>query len=628
MEGVKLERVVKAPGLESRRAGHAVLPQWRCTARPMVVNLTAAGDGDAVGEGMHGSVYVAGWAKAAAPRQSRTDLFLWMCRWLAVVSVHCGAEHTMALTDRGVVLGFGRGDSGQLGRGHLEQGNESAEPVRLMQQVAQTPMEKERGEQPKRCEIGASILAASGDRTACISVDDGFFSWGSGWRARRKPKSKPKSKPYKVQAMTKLCITELHLGDDLGIALDMVGQVYTFGGAEHAALGRRTAPPEAGFGIEKVHGFGPKGNTAVTSLACGSAHCIAVTSEGQPYGWGSDLNGQLGLGGPEAGNGSVVPTPVLISSFRGHIVEKVWCGGGSSFALTSNSSLFSWGSNLYGQLGQGHDRTSEPTPHSVVALDATKLSFLAVGRMHTLAVVDGTVWSWGRGCHGQLGTGYSPTMNRPRMVTSVDAAVKGATIASVSCGDNHSAALTKDGRIVTWGCNLYGQLGYPYMDPKDPYNPGIAQQLADAQSGRGTRRRRRRPNGTGGLQSANESVSDLDRRYSRYGGSLGGRLSTPQSLRWYHESMKKDESQHATVRRLRPVDVMKKSEAHSFVAGFVQSRSAEDRAERERVDNLAREERLKREAEEKAQAEAKSEAEEQARRRRQLTKTGSRRSRT
>jgi hypothetical protein len=166
------------------------------------------------------------------------------------------------------------------------------------------------------------------------------------------------------------------------------------------------------------------------------------------------------------------------------------------------------------------------------------------------------------------------------------------------------------------------------MDPKDPYNPGIAQQLADAQSGRGTRRRRRRPNGTGGLQSANESVSDLDRRYSRYGGSLGGRLSTPQSLRWYHESMKKDESQHATVRRLRPVDVMKKSEAHSFVAGFVQSRSAEDRAERERVDNLAREERLKREAEEKAQAEAKSEAEEQARRRRQLTKTGSRRSRT
>ena len=45
----------------------------------------------------------------------------------------------------------------------------------------------------------------------------------------------------------------------------------------------------------------------------------------------------------------------------------------------------------------------------------------------------------------------------------------------------------------------------------------------------------------------NESVSDLDRRYSQYGGSLGGRLSTPNALRWYHESMKKDQSQHVAV---------------------------------------------------------------------------------
>ena len=428
MEGAKLERAVKAPGLDSRRAGHSVLPQWRSTARPAVVDLPAN-----VG---------------------------------TAVSVHCGAEHSTVLTDRGIALGFGRGDSGQLGRGNFKQGNESAVALQLMQEVAQTPLQKQRGETPKTSEIGACLLAACGDRTASISVDDGFFSWGSGWRARRKPKPKAKSKPQKLQAMTKLCITELHLGDDLGAALDALGQVYTFGGAEHAALGRRTAPPEAGFGIEHVRSFGPTGNTAVTALACGSAHCIAVTSEGQPYSWGSDLKGQLGLGGPEAGYGSVIPAPVLISSFRGHFVEKVWCGGDSSFVLTSNSALFSWGCNLYGQLGQGHDRTTEPTPHSVVALDAAKLNFLAVGRMHSLAVVDGTVWSWGRGSHGQLGTGYNPTMNRPRMVTAVDTAVKGAAIASVSCGDNHSVALTKDGRIVTWGCNLYGQLGYPYKDPK------------------------------------------------------------------------------------------------------------------------------------------------------------------
>jgi len=313
----------------------------------------------------------------------------------------------------------------------------------------------------------------------------------------------------------------------------MVGQVYTFGGAQHAAISGRSQPAEQGFATHAVVGFGPTGNTAVTGVACGSCHCIAVTSEGQPYGWGSDISGQLGLGGPEAGNGSVVPNPMLISSFRGHVVEKVWCGGDASFALTSNAALFSWGSNLYGQLGQGHDRTSEATPHSVVALDASKMSCLSVGKMHTLAVVAGTVWSWGRGCHGQLGTGYNPTMNRPRLVTSIDSVTKGAQMSAVSCGDNHSAAITKDGRLVTWGCNLYGQLGYPYIDPKDPYNAGIAEAGAaadNAGSAGGGGKKKKRPKSAGGV-GLNESVSDLDRRYSRYGGSLGGRLSTPNSLR-------------------------------------------------------------------------------------------------
>ena len=180
-------------------------------------------------------------------------------------------------------------------------------------------------------------------------------------------------------------------------------------------------------------------------------------------------------------------------SFRGHIVEKarrppkafppaqpaqanrlpaqVWCGGDSSFALTTTSALFSWGANQHGQLGQGHDRPSEPTPHSVVAVDAAKMTMLSVGRWHTLAVVAGTVWSWGRGCHGQLGWSGQPKMNRPRLVKNVDTAIKSALVVGVSAGENHSAAWTGDGRVVTWGCNMFGQLGYPYVDPRDPCAP-------------------------------------------------------------------------------------------------------------------------------------------------------------
>ena len=335
MEGRKLERLVKAPTTgagnpfahDSHRAGHAALPQWRCTPRPAVVDLPS-------------------------------DLG-------AVLSVHCGAEHTLALTEFGSALGFGRGDSGQLGRGNLNQGNETAAALRLMEDVPLLEIERQQGVAPKKRETVVHLLSACGDRSISVSKEDSFFSWGAGWKAKRKPKPKPGKQPRKVKEMTKLCITQLQLGDELGVALDMIGHVYTFGGAQHASMSRRRAPAEQGFATHHVVGFGPMGNTAVTCVACGASHCIAVTSEGQPYGWGSDISGQLGLGGPEAGNGSVVPVPMLISSFRGHVVEKVWCGGDASFALTSNAALFSWGSNLHGQLGQGHDRTSEPVRFSI-----------------------------------------------------------------------------------------------------------------------------------------------------------------------------------------------------------------------------------------------------------------------
>ena len=190
-----------------------------------------------------------------------------------------------------------------------------------------------------------------------------------------------------------------------------------------------------------------------------------------------------------------------------------------------------------------------------------------------------------------------------------------------------------------------------YIDPRDPYNVGIAEELAtsdntpppdtsaaglDAGSSSskkaggsggkgGGRRKARRPKSAGSIH-LNESVSDLDRRYARYGGSLGGRLSTPQSLRWYHESMKKDESQHATVRRLRPLEAMKKSEAHTFVSGFVERRMGEEQAEKARLAELRRQEEERVAAEEAAAAAAKQEAEDEARMRRQLKKTRSGRS--
>lgn len=206
MEGRKLERLVKAPTTgagnpfahDSHRAGHAAQPQWRCTPRPSIVDVPSS-----LG---------------------------------AVLSVHCGAEHTLALTEFGSALGFGRGDSGQLGRGSLKQGNETAGPLHLMEDVALLQIELEQGVAPKKRETMVHLISACGDRSVSVSKEDSFFSWGAvspprnlpslvlyglifdsllvitqGWKAKRKPQPKPGKQPKKIKGMTKLCITQLQV---------------------------------------------------------------------------------------------------------------------------------------------------------------------------------------------------------------------------------------------------------------------------------------------------------------------------------------------------------------------------------------------------------------------------------
>jgi hypothetical protein len=214
---------------------------------------------------------------------------------------------------------------------------------------------------------------------------------------------------------------------------------------------------------------------------------------------------------------AAVPRPWRISQFNGHTVEKIWCAGDCSFAWTRGGMLYSWGSNSFGQLGQGHARDVVPSPRAVVGLDGRKLALLACGGYHTLAVAGGHTWAWGRGLHGQLGTGqFIGSQTVPRLVMVL--ALEGATPMALACGDNHSAAVTDAHKLYTWGCNMYGQLGHGApmrMSGGDPNWGKARPKTADARP----RRRRPRP------VSASTSFAELEQQYASRGGSLGARLS-------------------------------------------------------------------------------------------------------
>ncbi|ETW04506.1 hypothetical protein, variant 2 [Aphanomyces invadans] len=172
----------------------------------------------------------------------------------------------------------------------------------------------------------------------------------------------------------------------------------------------------------------------VVQVSCGGWHVLACDLNGHVYSWGSNVNGQLGL---ECPNVSMVPTPTLVEDLVGTYISAVASGDGHSLALTSSGQVYSWGSNRFDQLGR----------------DLQQGWTFQVGRVDH---------DWGgrnlrfeRRC----GTACSDM---------VDQVAPGAAM-RIAAGSFHSAVITRDGALFMWGCGHSGQLGLgSFMDASVP----------------------------------------------------------------------------------------------------------------------------------------------------------------
>jgi len=180
------------------------------------------------------------------------------------------------------------------------------------------------------------------------------------------------------------------------------------------------------------------------TLAVGGTHTLALRANGRIQAWGSNLYGQLG-----DGTKTERTTPTYISAANDWVA--VACGANHSVALKANGTLWAWGQNIDGQLGL-NDLTLRSAPTQV----GTAADWVAVacGAQHTLALkADGSLWTWGDNTYGQLG--LSDTTDR-----LVPTRLGGGTDwAFVAGGGAHSLALKSNGRLYAWGRNDYGQLG-------------------------------------------------------------------------------------------------------------------------------------------------------------------------
>lgn len=212
---------------------------------------------------------------------------------------------------------------------------------------------------------------------------------------------------------------------------------------------------QLGIGAEdtEIHSTAVKltGLSDIISLAAGSFHSMALKSDGTVWAWGGNNEGQLGNGTFDNQSSPIqVSDPSDASGYLQGVVA-IAAGEKHSLAVNNDGSIFAWGWNNIGQLGNMTTANSF-VPVNVVGISNVKE--VAAGSLHSLALqTDGTVWSWGWNGEGQLGDGTNINSLAPVQVTGLSGVNK------ISSGSLHSMALKSDGTVLTWGFNLYGQLG-------------------------------------------------------------------------------------------------------------------------------------------------------------------------
>jgi alpha-tubulin suppressor-like RCC1 family protein len=313
------------------------------------------------------------------------------------------------------------------------------------------------------------------------------------------PATQPAGKPTTQPANSAPRIVSIWGGAQTHMVMKSDGTVWTWGMNGMGQLGDGTTSNRC-VPVQVV-GPGGVGHLApVSAIMGGEMHNFALKTDGTVWAWGNNMFGQLGNG--EDVKFSAVP--VQVSNLSSII--SIGGRGYHSLAVKSDGTVWAWGWNSKGELGNGTAEKFSKVPLQVVGLtkpsvvsggyqfslalmpdgtvcqwghgraignsnapvqipEFSKVIAISAGWDHALALKsDGTVWAWGVNKVGELGDGSTVNRATPVQVKNLN------NIISVSAGDWHSTALRSDGTVWKWGRNESGQLGQGRADKiTDPH---------------------------------------------------------------------------------------------------------------------------------------------------------------
>jgi alpha-tubulin suppressor-like RCC1 family protein len=243
------------------------------------------------------------------------------------------------------------------------------------------------------------------------------------------------------------------------VVVTSYGRVFTWGLNDEGQLGNGTTI-NSSIPIDITSSLNLDVGEKVLAAECGEEHVVILTNTGTVYTWGDNEFGQLGDGTTTS---SLVPVELDTTLFNSEPVEYISSYGDVVSAITSTDTLYTWGNNGLGQMGDG-TTVSKSVPTDVtssfgLAVDET-ITKIEFGLYFSTALTsDGRYFTWGYNNSGQLGNGSISTTPIATPIEMDLAVFGGETITDISAGYSHAAVITSSGKLYTWGLNNNGQLG-------------------------------------------------------------------------------------------------------------------------------------------------------------------------